>query len=90
MTAVTIVLIAFLVVQAFHNFVLYDNLDEFDDLLQNVLDYGRNEIHRMFAIIKLIRSIYMYQSSHSGNSHTANNIYIWHMNYTKGYTYIDR
>ena len=76
MTAVTIVLIVFLVVQAFHNFVLYDNLDEFDDLLQNVLDYDRNEIHRMFAIINLIRSIYMYQSSHSGNNHTANNIYL--------------
>lgn len=61
MTVVTIVLIVFLVVQAFHNFVLYDNLDEFDDLLQNVLDYDRNEIHRMFAIIKLIKSIYIYQ-----------------------------
>ena len=52
MTVVKIVLIEFLIVQAFHNFVLYDNLDVFDDLLQNVLDYDRNEIHRMFAIIK--------------------------------------
>jgi len=51
MTVIGIVLIVFLIVQASHNFVLYDSHDVFYDPLQNALDYDRNETHHMFAII---------------------------------------